>query len=420
MRMQKFQAVQFLRIQLVAMLVVFVGVAHAKSGETHQVWSKIKQLEYPSLPEDVGTNAEELSRGLRPDSAMGRHWPLNNIGFFEAFTPLVQPTISRVKSCSKDIVVAVVDTGIDYTHPELKQNIWVNKGEVGAWTPKDLKSTACRDKRCNGIDDDHNGFVDDATGWDFVHNVPLPFDTHGHGTHIAGIIASAAANGAGVSGVCPNVSIMALKYYDNSVLGYNNLQNTVKAIEYAIRNGAQIINYSGGGSDPAPIEAMAVKKAGEKGILFVAASGNDGRNNDWMPYYPASYELDNIISVASLDQANKLLSSSNYGKKTVDMAAPGLGILSTLPSSRFGTMSGTSQATAFVTGAAALLASQQPSRFDYAKVRSWLLRSSGDINGGRTKKFMTAGTLQVGEALRLQMKEMYGISAPAVAKIQKK
>ncbi|MEZ4750553.1 MAG: S8 family serine peptidase [Bdellovibrionota bacterium] len=243
---------------------------------------------------------------------------------------------------------------------------------------------------------------------------------HGHGTHIAGIIASAAANGAGVSGVCPNVSIMALKYYDNSVLGYNNLQNTVKAIEYAIRNGAQIINYSGGGSDPAPIEAMAVKKAGEKGILFVAASGNDGRNNDWMPYYPASYELDNIISVASVDQANKLLSSSNYGKKTVDMAAPGLGILSTLPSSRFGTMSGTSQATAFVTGAAALLASQQPSHFDYLKVRSWLLRSSGDISGGRTKKFMTAGTLQVGEALRLQMKEMYGISAPAVAKIQKK
>src|SRR5262249_38710451 len=153
-------------------------------------------------------------------------------------------------------------------------------------------------------------------------------------------------------------------------IGYNNLQNTVRAIQFAVQHGAQIINYSGGGADPALAERMAIEEAEKKGILFVAAAGNDGHNNDVAPYYPASYPLDNIVSVASITKQNQLLPSSNFGK-TVYIAAPGLSILSSLPGGRFGTMSGTSQATAFVTGAAALLASQFKDKrsFDYLKVK---------------------------------------------------
>ncbi len=393
--------------------------AFAKNKFTHPIWKKVADLQIPAMPKDFGSNKSTENQPLRPDSSLAKHWGLKHINFFEIFTPLGQSNVSAVKPCSKDVVVAVIDTGVDYTHPELKDNLWVNRAEVGTWAPKVADSTPCRDKSCNGIDDDGNGFIDDVMGWDFVHNVPLPFDTHGHGTHIAGIIASQAGNGFGIAGVCSNASIMALKYYDNSVLGYNNLKNTVKAIEYAVANGAHIINYSGGGSDPAPMEAAAINKAAEKGVLFVAASGNDGRNNDWMPYYPASYAIDNIISVASLGQDNKLLSSSNFGKKTVDVAAPGLGILSTLPSGRFGTMSGTSQATAFVTGQAALLASQQPiTSFRYQDIREWIIKSGGEVKGLKTKSFMVGGGVNIPASLKLQAQGVKAPSVPSVAAVQ--
>lgn len=395
---------------------------HARAEYTHKVWEKAARFDYPALPADLGKSAPG-STPLRADSSVSKHWGLTHIGFFDIFTPFGQPALANLKACSKDIVVAVIDTGIDYTHPELKDNLWVNRAESGPWTPPAGMTTACRDKACNGIDDDNNGFVDDVAGWDFVHNIPVPYDTHGHGTHIAGIIAAVAGNGTGIVGVCPNVSIMPLKYYDNSVLGYNNLQNTVRAIQYAVMNGAHIINYSGGGADPAPLEAMAVKQAEEKGVLFVAAAGNDGHNNDWIPYYPASYNLDNIVSVASLNQSGQLLSSSNYGIKSVDVAAPGLGILSTLPAGRFGTMSGTSQATAFVSGTAALLASQLPdrgTRFDFKPLKSWLVRSTKPLVDKQKRPLVASGKLSVPDALRLQLAELnqpsVSPSAPAVAR----
>jgi subtilisin family serine protease len=355
-------------------------------------------LNYPPLPQEIEDKIHGVKRKItepaKLDSAIGQQWGLVNVGFFDAFTPLVQPIKTTTSPCSSDVVVAVVDTGVDYTHPDLRDNIWINKGEVGAWGPPGAlagKGIACRDKSCNGIDDDGNGFVDDVAGWDFVHDVPLPYDTHGHGTHIAGIIAAEAANGVGITGICPDVSIMPLKYYDNSGGGYNNLQNTVRAIQYAVRNGAQIINYSGGGADPAMTERMAIEEAQRKGILFVAAAGNDGHNNEQNHYFPASYPLDNIIGVASVNHENRLLPSSNYGR-TVQLAAPGLAILSALPEGRFGTMSGTSQATAFVTGAAALLASQSHGKsFDYRKIKSWLVESAKPMRGNEHKTLVAGG-----------------------------
>lgn len=372
-------------------------------------------LNFPDLPKLIedrvaGRKQKQNGDGAKVDSSLNQDWALVNIGFFDVFNPMVQPIRNNVQPCSPEVVVAVVDTGIDYTHKELIDSVWVNPGESGAWEPPPaLKNKiACRDRGCNGIDDDGNGFIDDVVGWDFVHDIPLPFDTHGHGTHIAGIISGASANGIGISGVCPRVAIMPLKYYDNSGAGFNNLNNTVRAIRYAVQMGANIINYSGGGADPAPNERMAIEEAQRHGILFVAAAGNDGHNNDQTPYFPQNYPLDNIVGVASVNKANTLLPSSNFGK-TVDIAAPGLGILSTLPDSRLGTMSGTSQATAFVTGAAALLASQLKSEgvpFDYKRIKSWLTAGAKPMKGNEKKTFVSSGLLSVSQSLQVQRDEL--------------
>lgn len=406
----------------------------AKDGETAKAEfpfaapKRAFQLDYPALPQEITDRIKGVKKtAVQPsklDAALGRDWALVNIGFFEAFSPLVQPTAAGTQPCSPSIVVAVIDTGVDYTHPELKDSIWVNSGETGAWEPPSGMAALgydCHDKSCNGIDDDGDGFIDDVVGWDFVHDVPLPYDTHGHGTHISGIISAASANGLGTTGVCPRVTIMPLKYYDNSGAGYNNLNNTVRAIQYAVKMGAHIINYSGGGSDPAPSERAAVAEARKKGILFIAAAGNEGRNNDRIPYYPASYGLDNIVSVASVNKKNELLSSSNYGK-TVHVAAPGMMILSTLPSGRFGTMSGTSQATAFVTGEAALLASQlkDDPRSHYSAIREWVLTGSKPLKGNDQGALVSGGLISVPMALGLEKKASITGSALAAKPIIQK
>jgi len=355
------------------------------------------QLDYPAFSAATAM----ASSKEKTDPFTARNWALVNIGFFDSFTYLINPILPTTKRCSPGVIVAVIDTGIDYTHPELASNLWINTGETGSWNG----SKDCRDKNCNNIDDDGNGFKDDLLGWDFVHDVPLPYDSHGHGTHISGIIGAAAANGIGGTGVCPNVSIMPLKYYDNGSAGYNNLNNTVRAIQYAVKMGAHIINYSGGGSDPSPAERKAIAEAQTTGILFVAAAGNEGRNNDRIPYYPASYGFDNIISVASLNKKNELLDSSNYGK-TVHVAAPGYMIYSTLPESKFGVMTGTSQATAFVTGVAALLVSQfdDDPRKHYKEVRQAILDSAKPLKNNELHSLVSYGVLNVPKSLEFLKK----------------
>lgn len=257
----------------------------------------------------------------------------------------------EISKGSKDIIVAVIDTGVDEKHRDLAENLWVNPGETG------LDKNG-HDKATNGIDDDGDGFIDDVHGWNFVGNNNSLVDNHGHGTHIAGIIGARGGNGFGISGVSPNVSLMILKYYDPKSSNSNNLKNTVDAIKYAVKMKANIINYSGGGTDYSAEEYAAVKSAEKAGILFVAAAGNERSNSDesGKHYFPADYELSNIISVTAVNKEDtKVLASSNYGVRTVDIAAPGENIYSTLPGGGFGLMTGTSQATAFVTGVAALV-----------------------------------------------------------------
>jgi subtilisin family serine protease len=177
-----------------------------------------------------------------------------------------------------------------------------------------------------------------------------PSDDHGHGTHVAGIIGAVTNLDSGVSGVAPRVLIMAVKYYSESNPGSVNLKNTIDALNYAIDRGARIINYSGGGPEYSEAEYLAIKRAESRGILVVAAAGNEHQNTDLRErlYYPQAYGLSNIISVAATDINNNLLPSSNWGKSKIDVAAPGENIYSTLPGNRYGYMTGTSQATAFV------------------------------------------------------------------------
>ncbi len=298
---------------------------------------------------------------LLNDPAMNQKWGLTQNQIGKAW---------KISQGSKRIKVAIIDTGLDVKHEDLKDNLWKNAGEIGF---DDLG----RDKATNGKDDDGNGFVDDVYGWNFVKNNSDLSDNHGHGTHIAGIVGAVGGNGKGISGVSPEVSLMILKYYDPKGYGEDNLKNTIKAIHYAIDNGAHIINYSGGGLEYSADEKAAIEKARKRGILFIAAAGNERSNSDLKKYYPADYNLDNIISVTAIDDKTRVLPSSNYGILTVDIAAPGNNIYSTLPDNKYGFMTGTSQATAYVSGVAALVLAHHT---DYKPIEvAKYLKNTGDI-----------------------------------------
>ena len=251
----------------------------------------------------------------------------------------------------KDIVVAVIDTGIDPEHPFLKKNIHVLQGNESLL----------------------NFGIDFSKGKTAVNK---PNDDHGHGTHVAGIVKS----------VFPQVKILTLKYYNKNANGQDNLNSTIEALDYAVNMGVDVINYSGGGPEPDRRELEILKKAEEKGILVVAAAGNEESNidNKDNAYYPASYGLKNIITVTAHNQSKQVLSSSNYGKKSVDISAPGYRIKSALPHSRSGYLTGTSQATAFVSGVAALIKSHYPTIT--AKQMRMIIKKSAKKSGARWTK----------------------------------
>jgi len=240
------------------------------------------------------------------------------------------------------VVVAVIDTGIDSTHPDLVNNLWTNPGEI----PN------------NNIDDDGNGYVDDYHGYDFVNDDGDPTDDNGHGTHIAGIIAADNDNAFGTVGIAPDAQIMVLKFLDQNSEG--STFDAIQAIEYATLMGADIINASWGGEVYSQALNDAIAAAANVGQLVVTAAGNAGTNNDVAPQYPASYDLDNVISVGASTASDQLASFSNYGQTSVDLVAPGDNIYSTLPNGQYGTLSGTSMAAPYVTGTAALLRAAYP------------------------------------------------------------
>ena len=282
---------------------------------------------------------------------------------------------------SRDVIVALVDTGIDNTHADLAGRLWVNEDEIAG----------------NGIDDDGNGYVDDVNGWNFYDDSAQVFtgSEDSHGTHGAGTIAAVADNGEGVAGIVQSdhVKVMAVKALGGEE-GIGTTADIIQAIAYAEANGAQICNLSLGTTwnDPALYRAMA-----QSDMLFVVAAGNDGENIDQSPCYPASYDLDNLIAVANLSCDGALHASSNYGAQSVDLAAPGTYILSTTPDGTYSYMTGTSMAAPMVSAAAAMIYSQRTDA-TLADVKDLLLDTAAPLDSlsGQTA---TGGMLDLGAAM---------------------
>jgi len=362
-------------------------------------------LDNPAIPP-----VAEVGQGADPE--FSKQWGMLDIGVAEAW---------KTTTGDEALVVGVIDSGVDYTHPDLLPNMWRNPGESG-------------DKSANGIDDDGNGFVDDVMGWDFVQKDNKPFDlpvdvwqmivgggNPGHGTHCAGNVAARGNNGIGISGVAPNVKIMALRFISEK--GEGTTADAIGAIKYGVDMGAKILSNSWGSEgenpeDPTSNQALrdAVTYAEQKGVLFVAAAGNGhsgvGYDNDSdpKPAYPASYPHSNIISVAALDVNNSLGSFSNWGATSVDIGAPGVAIFSTtvgggysdkvidIPGLITATWDGTSMAAPHVAGAAALYWSKHPTK-SLAEVKAAILESAKRIDN-LTGKAVSQGKLDVGNLLK--------------------
>lgn len=307
---------------------------------------------------------------LSGNASPERDWPLKQIEILSSSRP----------SPSSPVLIAVIDTGVDLSHSFLASMLWKNPGETGL-------DAAGKSKSTNGKDDDQNGFIDDVHGWNFVTETADVSDHHGHGTHVSGIIASVDSGSFPPAEPSGRVQLMILKYYDETASPAETLKNSTRALDYAIRNGAQIINYSGGGLRPHPEEREALRRAEAADVLVVAAAGNEGANTDLTGYFPANYELSNILSVGALNDNSQLIASSNFGERNVDLAAPGEDIPSSLPMKRFGLMTGTSQATAFASAVSALVLSYRPDLHAPRELIQHLI-STGKIQSalrGRTK-----------------------------------
>jgi subtilisin family serine protease len=283
---------------------------------------------------------------------------------------------------NKKVVVAVLDTGVDYTHNDLVTNMWLRPDSVPAYR------------------DDELGNFNDRHGFDASANQGDPMDDNGHGTHCAGVIGAVGNNGEGIAGINWQVEIMALKFLSRS--GSGSTKDAIEAINYAIdrkRNGVnlRVISASWGSTAKSKALEDVIRAAGEEGILFIAAAGNDATDNDKRPHYPSNYNLPNVISVAALDRNDQLASFSNFGVKTVHIAAPGKDILSTWLKDAYREASGTSMATPQVSGVAALVLSTDP-KMSVDKVKDRLLKSVDKLDS-LNGKTATGGRLNAAKAL---------------------
>lgn len=292
-------------------------------------------------------------------------------------------------------IVAVIDTGLDTNHFVIEgtQALWTNPNEIAA----------------NGIDDDGNGYVDDVHGWNFVDNSGSIYDDDGHGTHVSGIILSVDQNIYTTPLREAKIQIMPLKFLNGN--GVGTTSNAIRAVYYAVNNGARILNNSWGGPSYSAALHEAIAYTYSAGALFVAAAGNAGTNNDSTPMYPASYDVPNVISVAATTDYDYLASFSNYGAGSVDLGSPGVYILSLIPNDSFGTSSGTSMATPFVSGTAAQMKVASPNMNGY-QLKTILLgqnSSVSQLNG----KVATSGRLNTSSSVEYSKTAAVDSSQPA-------
>jgi subtilisin family serine protease len=301
------------------------------------------------------------------DEMFLRQWGLFNSGQSggQAGADISAMRAWAVTRGSEQVVVAVLDSGVDYTHPDLVNNIWTRPEIIKAYEDEDLT----------------DGAIDDQHGFNVVEDNGDPMDRNGHGTHCAGIIGAEGGNGIGIAGVNWNVKIMPLRFMDGD--GAGTTKDAIEAINYVIdrkRAGVnvRIISASWGSTARSRALEDVIRKAYDEGILFVAAAGNASTDNDQTPHYPSSYNLGNVVSVAATNRNDQLASFSNYGAKSVNVAAPGEEILSTWLEHGFTEKKGTSMATPFVAGVAALILSQNP-KMSVDDLRAKLLQSVDPI-----------------------------------------
>ena len=340
--------------------------------------------------------------GSGADPMLNQQWGMLDIGITNGWKT----------ATGAGVIVAVIDTGVDYEHPDLVDSLWRNPGESGGG------------RETNGVDDDGNGFVDDVIGWDFARNDNKPYDlavdpiqllmgggNPGHGTHCAGNVAAQANNGRGVAGVAPEAKIMVLRFLTEK--GSGTTADAIKSINYAVAMGAKVLSNSWGSegedSDATTNQALrdAITGAMNRGVLFVAAAGNGhqgvGYDNDTdaKPAYPASYKIANIMSIAALDRNDQLGGFSNWGKNSVHMGAPGVAVFSTTVGGQYSdvvidmygiraTWDGTSMAAPHVAGAAALWWSNHPSA-------NWLQVKNALISSVRSIPSVSAKTISGGK-----------------------
>jgi len=309
------------------------------------------------------------SAAVRPDPERASQWALRGDGPMGAASAWAQTT-------GGDVTVAVVDTGIDLAHRDLVPNLWTNPGEIPG----------------NGVDDDGDGFVDDVHGADFVNHDGDPSDDNGHGTHVAGIIAARGGNGIGVAGVAWRARIMAVKVLGADAAG--DMATVAQGVRYAVAHGARVVNLSLTGPSPGPDLEAALAQAQAAGVLVVAAAGNARTDDDAVPTYPAGLAAPNLVTATSVDQRGALAPTASYGRISVDLAAPGEGILSTARTGGYELRSGTSMAAAQVSGALVLLASARPDL-------GWEALRTALLGAARPSALpVAAGRLDIAAALR--------------------
>lgn len=366
------------------------------SYESLSIWASHESVVQYVEPNFVACSGSVIESTVPDDSNLTQLWGLNNTGQTGGTTDadIDAPEAWDIQTGSGNVVIAVIDTGIDYTHPDLVDNMWTNPGEIAG----------------DGIDNDGNGYVDDIYGYDFAYGDSDPFDGNNHGTHVAGTIGGVGDNGLGVTGVNWDVQMMAMKFLSDG--GSGSTSAAIQAVNYVTMMkrdyGVNVVatNNSWGGGGYSQALANAIAEGGEEGILFIAAAGNSNNNNDNSNYYPANYDDPCVITVAATDHNDQKASFSSYGSNTVDLGAPGASIYSTISGGGYAWFSGTSMATPHVAGVVGLLAAENP-QATAAEIKAAIVDgvdpvASMDgitITGGRLNAYNSLQLIGTGEDL---------------------
>ncbi len=339
--------------------------------------SVIKTMSQNPLVDIVEPNFIYRINKVPNDPSFGKLWGMQNTGQKDSENKVGIAGVDigavqawDIETGSKNTIVAVIDTGINYNHPDLKDNLWTNEAELNGKA---------------GVDDDNNGIIDDIYGANFV-DAAKPtgdnLDDHGHGSHCSGTIGARGDDGKGIVGVSWNVRIMGVKFLSKD--GSGSLEGALKAVDYATTMGAKILSNSWGGGGYSETLKQAIQRSNDAGAIFIAAAGNESNNNDSNPTYPATYDVPNVLSVAAIDNRGQIASFSNYGKTSVHVAAPGVNIFSSITGSGYDSWSGTSMATPHVSGMAALLLSHEPG-ITGLQMKERIIATSRPIAGIRGK-----------------------------------